>query len=120
MLMLDGHGSHINPEFDRFCLDYKIIIICMPAHLSHLLQPLNIDCFLSLKQAYRRSVEQIIARGVNHIDKHEFLLLYKQARQLALLSNNIQAGFAATGLVPYSPDRVLLQLHAEYYTPPPP
>jgi hypothetical protein len=55
--------------------------------------------------------------SINHIDKHEFLPLYKQARQIALHQDNIRAGFAATGLVPYNPDRVLSQLHAEYQTP---
>jgi len=91
----------------------------MPAHSSYLLQPLDIGCFLALKQAYRHSVEQLIARGVNHINKHEFLPLYRQARQIALHQNNIRVGFAATGLVLYSPNRVLSQLHAEYQTPSP-
>ena len=57
-----------------------------------------------------------MARSVNYINKREFLPLYRQARQTALHQNNIQAGFAATGLVPYNPDRVLVQLHAEYRT----
>src|SRR6266702_8603921 len=91
----------------------------MPAYSSHLLQPLDVGCFLALKQAYGRSVKQMMAGGVNHINKYEFLPLYRQARQTALHQNNIQAGFAATGLVPYSPNRVLAQLYAEYQTPPP-
>ena len=89
----------------------------MPAHSSHLLQPLDVGCFSALKQSYGGLIEQIMARGVNHIDKHEFLPLYRQARQAALHRNNIQAGFAATGLVPYNPDRVLSLLHTEYQTP---
>ena len=119
LLVLDGHGSYVNPEFDQFCLDYKIIIVYMPAHLSHLLQPLDIGCFSVLKQSYGRLVKQIIGHGVNYIDKHEFLPLYRQARQVALHQSNIQAGFAATGLIPYSPDHVLSQLHTKYQTPPP-
>ena len=91
----------------------------MPAHSSHLLQPLDVGCFSVLKQSYGRLVEQIISRGVNHIDKHEFLPLYRQARQAALHQNNIQAGFAAAGLVPYDPDRVLSLLHTRYQTPSP-
>ena len=57
--------------------------------------------------------------GVNHIDKQEFLPLYQQARAEALHENNLRAGFAATGLVPYNPDRVLSYLHAQYHTPSP-
>ena len=69
-----------------------------------------------LKQAYGRLVEQLIARGVNYINKCKFLPLYRQARQTVLHQNNIQAGFAVTGLVPYDPDRILIQLHAKYRT----
>ena len=90
----------------------------MLAHSSYLLQLLNVGCFSALKQLYGNLIKQIIARGVNHINKYEFLPLYRQARQAALHRNNIQAGFAATGLVPYDPDRVLSLLHTEYQTPP--
>ena len=55
-----------------------------------------------------------MSRGVNHIDKREFLPIYRQARQAAIHQSNIQAGFIATGLVPYDPDRVLLLLYTEY------
>ena len=116
LLVLDDHSSHVTLEFDQFCLEHQIIVLCMLPHSSHLLQSLDVDCFSVLKQAYRRLVEQIMGNGVNHIDKCEFLPLYRQARQAALHQNNIQAGFAATGLVPYNPDRVLAQLHIEYRT----
>ena len=119
LLVLDGHNSHVSPKFNRFCLDHQIVVLCMPAHSSHLLQPLDIGCFSVLKQSYGRLVEQLIGHGVNHINKREFLPLYRQARQAALHQNNILAGFAATSLVPYSPDRVLAQLHTEYQTPSP-
>ena len=84
LLMLNGYNSHINPEFDQFSLDYNIIIIYMLAYLLYRLQPLDIGCFLALKQLYRRLVKQIISRSINYINKREFLLLYKQARQIAL------------------------------------
>jgi len=119
LLVLDGHNSHVSPEFDRFCLDHQIVVLYIPAHSLHLLQPLDVGCFSVLKQSYGRLVEQLMGHGVNHIDKREFLPLYRQARQVALHQNNIQAGFVATGLVPYSPDRVLAQLHTEYQTPSP-
>ena len=57
--------------------------------------------------------------GVIHIDKHEFLPLYQQARVEALHENNVQSGFVATGLVPFNPDRVLSLLLTQYDTPSP-
>ncbi len=52
LLILDGHGSHVTPEFDLFCKDHNIITLCMPPHSSHLLQPLNVNCFVVLKCSY--------------------------------------------------------------------
>jgi hypothetical protein len=89
LLVLDGHSSPVNAEFDQFCLDHQIVVICMLAHSSHLQQPLNIGCSSALKQAYGCSVEQLMGGVVNHIDKHKFLPLYRQARGQALHQGNI-------------------------------
>jgi hypothetical protein len=59
LLILDGHGSHSTPEFDEFCSDNQIITLCMPAHSSHLLQPLDDACFSPLKAAYSKLVQQL-------------------------------------------------------------
>jgi hypothetical protein len=58
LLVLDGHGSHLTPEFDKVCRDDNIICICMPAHSSHLLKPLDVGCFGPLKRAYGGIVKQ--------------------------------------------------------------
>ena len=89
----------------------------MPAHSSHLLQPLDVGCFSVLKRLYGGLVEKQMGLGVNHIDKQDFLLLYQQARIEALHKKNVKSGFVATGLVPYEPDRVLSLLHARLNTP---
>jgi hypothetical protein len=120
LLILNGHNSHATPEFDLYCSNHSIIILCMLAHSSHLLQPLDVSCFSVLKRSYGQYVEQLMRLGIQHIDKQEFLRLYQQARTEALHSSNIQSGFAATGLVPYNPDCVLSRLHVQLRTPTPP
>lgn len=57
---------------------------------------------------------------VNHIDKPDFLRAFKTAYIEAMTLANIQSSFAATGIVPYDPDRVLSKLHAQLKTPTPP
>jgi hypothetical protein len=116
LLILDSHGSYVTPEFDQNCLDHSIIVLCTPPHSSHLLQPLDVGCFSALKRSYGRLVEQKMGAGVNHIDKQEFLPLYQRARFEALSKQNIQSGFAATGLILYNPDRVLSLIHAQFKT----
>jgi hypothetical protein len=107
LLILDGHGSHATPEFDQFCTENKIITLCMPAHTSHLLQPLDVGCFSPLKTVYGHEVSELARRGVFHVDKLDFLWIYTRIRLIALSEQNIKAGFQATGLIPFSPERVL-------------
>lgn len=120
LLVLDGHGSHLTPQFDRICAQNNIIPICMPPHSSYLLQPLDVSCFAVLKRAYGRLMESNMQLGINHIDKLDFLEAYPKAHTEAFKSENIKNGFAATGLVPFQPDRVLLQLNIQLKTPTPP
>lgn len=92
----------------------------MPPHSSHLLQPLNVSCFAVLKRSYGRQVEDLIRAGVSHINKSDFLLAYLTARTESITSNTVRSGFAATGLVPYDPERVLSKLNTQLRTPTPP
>ena len=58
--------------------------------------------------------------GVNHIDKPDFLTAYLTARTESMSIDTVRNGFAATGLVLYDPDRVLLRLNTQLWTPTPP
>ena len=92
----------------------------MPAHFSHLLQPLDVSCFAFLKQLYGYQIEQYMQNGVNHIDKADFLTSYYQACMKTFKSETICNGFKITELVLYNPIQVLSQLHVEMRTPIPP
>jgi hypothetical protein len=120
LLILDGHGSHLTPGFDKACRDNNIIAICMPAHSSHLLQPLDVGCFGPLKRAYGGLVEQRMRLGYNHIDKFDFLKAYPAAHLEVFTPLNIQNGFAAAGIHPLKPERVLEKLNINISTPTPP
>jgi hypothetical protein len=119
LLILDGHGSHMTAEFDQYCRDHSIVVLCMPPHSSHLLQPLDVGCFAVLKRSYGRLVEHKMSLGINHIDKLDFLTLYQQARAQSLSEANIKSGFRGTGLVPYDPSAILSLLPAVHRTPSP-
>jgi hypothetical protein len=120
LLILDGHGSHLTPQFDRICAENNIIPLCMPAHSSHLLQPLDVGCFAVLKRTYGRFVSDLARTGYNHIDKLDFLADYQRARLEAFQPNTIRNSFMATGLVPINAERVLSKLNISLRTPTPP
>ncbi|KFZ05683.1 hypothetical protein V502_09947, partial [Pseudogymnoascus sp. VKM F-4520 (FW-2644)] len=73
-----------------------------------------------LKRLYGRQIEGYMRNGINHIDKQDFLKAYYTARTETMNSANIHSSFAATGLVPYNPERVLSKLHTQLRTPTPP
>ena len=56
LLILDGHSSHATAEFDRFCMERRIIPLYMPSHSSHILQSLDVSCFSPLKHLYGQRV----------------------------------------------------------------
>lgn len=116
LLIINGHGSHVTLEFDLFYKEHSIITLCMLPHSSHLLQPLNVSCFSVLKRLYGRQIKGYIRNGVNHINKQDFLKAYHAARIETMNLANIHSSFAATGLVPYNPERVLSRLHTQLKT----
>ncbi|OHW97262.1 transposase [Colletotrichum incanum] len=110
LLILDGHESHHSVDFELHCKEHKIVTLCMPAHSSHKLQPLDVGCFSPLKRAYGKEIEGLMRVHITHIAKEDFLPAFYKAYNAAMTKSNIQAGFRATGLVPYDPDYVISQL----------
>jgi len=116
LLILNSHESHMTPEFDQFCLNNTIITLCMSLHLSHLLQSLNVNCFLLLKHTYEHQVKICMQLKCNHIDKLDFLKAFKPACTAALSSLNIHSRFAAAELVSYDSEWVLSHLQLKLWT----
>jgi len=121
LLILDGHRSHLTPKFDRICKENNIISLCIPSHLSYLLQLLDVGYFAVLKHAYGRFISDLARRGYNYIDKFDFLDNYQHARlEIFQKPAIIQNSFTASGLVPVDTDRVLSKLNISLRTPIPP
>jgi hypothetical protein len=110
----------LTPKFDEICEKNDIIAICIPPHSSYLLQPLDIGCFAVLKRFYGRFIEAKIRLQINHIDKFDFLEAYRSTRIEAFKLETIKNSFAAAGLLPCNPDRVLTKLDIRLHTPTPP
>jgi hypothetical protein len=82
----------------------------MPAHTSHILQPLDVSCFGPLKKVYGSQIKKKMRLSINHITKEEFLPTFFIAHQQVMTIGNIASGFKATSLVPFDPERVLDKL----------
>ena len=119
LLILDGHESHLNQDFKDYCLVRKILTLCMPAHSSHVLQPLDVVCFSPLKLKYSQRVRGLASRRVFHINKEGFLPAFKDAFFDAFTYESCKKAFEAAGLVPINAQRVLDRLEVRLRTPPP-
>jgi hypothetical protein len=119
MLVLDGHESHESAAFQEYCMAHNIITLGLPAHSSHLTQPLDVGCFSVLKRAYGCQIESFIKAHINHISKVEFFIAFKQAYIQSITPSNGQAGFRGAGLIPFDPQVVLSKLDVKLRTPTP-
>lgn len=121
LLILDGHGSHVSTEFMWTCYLTRIHCLYIPAHSSHVLQPLDLTPFSVVKSAYRDQIRALSAlSSAAPVKKERFISAYNNARIQGFSERVIRAGWRATGLVPYNPDLVLLssQVQTRPVTPP--
>jgi hypothetical protein len=107
VLICDGFGTHETLEVLEFCLCNNIMLCRLPSHTSHKLQPCDVGVFAPLKTAYRDQVERLNRGGIDIVGKEHFTSLYDPARTKAFTRRNIKAAWAASGLLPFSPERVL-------------
>lgn len=113
MLLFDGHGSHVTPEVVRFCEEKKVILLCLPAHSTHILQPCDVGVFGPLAQSYRRYLTDKTRWGAGYsIDKIKFLEILQLARADAFNHQNIMSSWRKCGLFPFDPEVVIGQLPA--------
>jgi hypothetical protein len=119
MLVLDGHESHESAAFQEYCKSHNIITLGLPAHSSHITQPLDVGCFSVLKRMYGRQIEGFMKAHINHITKVEFFMAFKQAYQQSITVANGQAGFRGAGLIPFDPQAVISKLDVKLRTPTP-
>lgn len=109
MLILDGHDSHISIEVIEFCIARRIILLCLPAHTTHSLQPLDVGIFGPLATVYQRMLADSIEwQGANDIDKVDYLELYIPARREGIKISNIRSAWRESGLFPFQPNFVLM------------
>ena len=109
LLVFDGHGSHITYEFVEYCIQHNILLLCLPSHSTHLLQPLDVGLFGPYQHFYRLEVDKYMRSGQNRqgIKKATFIPFLAEAREQTFLRSTIQQAFAATGICPLNPRRVL-------------
>ena len=99
LLILDGHNSHCTYQFCKFAESRNLIVICLPSHTTHALQPCDVAVFGPLLSAWKSIVNRLSSMKTP-INKFNFIQYYGEACKSALKEGTIQAAFRKTGIWP--------------------
>jgi hypothetical protein len=75
------------------CKQANVHLLYLPAHASHLLQPLDLASFSVMKSQYRREIAELSALDdAAPVKKERFVIAYNKARNDGLSERVIRAG----------------------------
>jgi hypothetical protein len=105
LLILDNHVSHISLAAIELCQANGIVLLTLPPHTSHKLQPLDVSFFGPFKQRYYAECDkfQINNPGIP-ISLGNIASLVKEALLLSENAHVAAGGFGKAGIWPYNPD----------------
>jgi DDE superfamily endonuclease len=109
LLIVDGHSSHVNMAFLNKCDELRILVLILPPHSTHRLQPLDVGLFQPLSTAYSQEVNNFLTKGLGMVSmtKRRFWSLFLPAWEKAFTEDNIKSAFAKAGIWPVDQKRVV-------------
>ena len=91
LLILNGHSSHVSIEAIEFARSNNIHMLCLPAHTTHILQPLDVGVF---KSFYYKACKKRLAEHSNRvITTEQIASLVGVAWPQSIMPVNIMSGF---------------------------
>lgn len=104
LMIYDGHSTHVDTKVVALASENNITILKLPAHTSHLLQPLDLAVFKSFKTSWDKKLVQWQRQNVGvKLRKQIFSELFAETwRQVSPFV--IQSGFRKGGIYPLNPD----------------
>ncbi|XP_068907656.1 uncharacterized protein [Tenebrio molitor] len=105
LLILDGHGSHKSVEAIEYCREHGIVLLCLPPHCTHKMQPLDVAVFSPLMSAYNEEVRLWMKNNPGKIvTLYNVSYLFGKAYRFSATMNNALSGFEKTGIWPFNPN----------------
>ena len=60
LLIMDGYESHVSMQFVRYCEMQKVILLRLPSHSTHFLQPLDVVIFQQWKHWHAEAIDHAV------------------------------------------------------------
>ena len=108
ILIFDGHKSHISMPLIQSAVENQVIPLKLPPNSTHTLQPLDVGVYGPLKTAWEKILISFARQNLGAaLTKETFPgLLNKLWMSGCLADENIKAGFARCGIMPFNPQAV--------------
>ena len=119
VLIGDNLSPHLSEAVIKACFKHNIAFVCLYPNATHLLQPLDVAWFATLKNVWRKTLEdwKKSPQGLKHevaLPKENFNKLLKtivsKLEENGASSENLVSGFRKCGLYPFYPDAVYQRL----------
>lgn len=105
LLIVDNHSSHCTLETYNFCKERGIVMLTIPPHTSHRLQPLDVAFYSSLKSAYNIECGNYLrSHPHERITTFEVAEIFQNAYGRVATPFKAIKGFENTGIFPYNPE----------------
>ena len=111
LLLLDGHGSHCTEEFKALASQNNIILHQFPAHLTHIIQPLDVGCFHIWKHFHNLAIHQALHNLQNVYNTAAFLRDLPEIRMKTLTLSNVVSAFQKSGIWPPDINTILKRMN---------
>ncbi|XP_013859198.1 uncharacterized protein zgc:113274 [Austrofundulus limnaeus] len=105
LLILDNHPSHLSVESVNFCRSSGIVLLSLPPHCSHKLQPLARTVYGPFKKAVNTACDSWMRShpGMT-MTIYDIPSIVKDSLLLSATPSNVQEGFRCTGIWPFKRD----------------
>ena len=107
---MDNYSSYLTWQFIQYALLRKIVLVALPPHLMHKLQPLDVGCFRPLQHYYSIQVDDFCRYSHAGINKEYFIKLYPIVYVQVFTYKTIYNAQKATSLLLYNPTTILKTL----------
>lgn len=120
LLLVDGHSSHVNMAFLSLADSLRILVLILPPHSTHRLQPLDVGLFSPLAGAYTKELNAFTHRGLGWVSmtKRMFWPIFHTAWEKSFTAVNISKAFAKTGIWPLNAQMTLQRIRIPQQTTP--
>lgn len=102
LLVFDGHFTHTrNIDVINIARKNHVIIVCLPPHSSHKMQPLDVSFMKPFKTFYSQEIEMWLRANPGRVvSVYQIGDLFGKAYMKAATVQNAVGGFKTTGLFP--------------------